>query len=218
MLGWKLERRGSAPLRILCLGAHSDDIEIGVGGAILKLLAESRRVALRWVVFSASRERAREARRSAEAFLAGAHSMEIRVEAFRESYFPGELAPIKDCFEGLKQGFEPDLIFTHARDDRHQDHRVLSDLAWNTWRDHAILEYEIPKYDGDLGQPNFYFHLSRTLARRKADLIWRHFASQRPKQWFTKETLLSLMRIRGIESCAPDGYAEACTVRKAVMR
>jgi LmbE family N-acetylglucosaminyl deacetylase len=202
---------------ILCLGAHSDDIEIGCGGTILKLARDCSGLNVWWVVFSAEGDRSREARLSATKFLAGVARKKVVIRQFRGSYFPFEGAKIKDSFERLKRAFEPDLIFTHYRDDRHQDHRLLSDLAWNTFRDHLILEYEIPKYDGDLGAPNLFVLLDEELCRRKVEYVCRFFQTQRNKHWFTKETFLSLMRLRGIECASGTNYAEAFYCRKIVL-
>lgn len=197
--------------KVLCLGAHSDDIEIGCGGSLLKLVRENPEVEVRWIVFSAGGRRTLEAQRSAQDFLRNATRKKIVVKRFRTSFFPFEGKRIKECFETLKP-FHPDLVFTHYRDDRHQDHRVLSDLAWNTFRNHLILEFEVPKYDGDFGIPNLFIPLSPSQAKEKADYLCRHFQSQSNKHWFSKETFLALMRLRGIECCAE--YAEAFYARK----
>jgi LmbE family N-acetylglucosaminyl deacetylase len=206
-----------AARRILCLGAHSDDIEIGVGGSLLKLIEQLSDIEICWVVFSAPGSRSEEAQRSADDFLAGAARKQVRIGSFRESYFPSEWPSIKDWFEEIKAKFDPDLVFTHYRDDRHQDHRVLSDLAWNTFRNHLILEYEILKYDGDLGQPNFFIPLSEQLCDRKIDLLMKHFKTQSTKHWFTGDTFEAMHRIRGIECASPTGRAEAFYCRKIVL-
>jgi len=200
--------------RVLCLGAHPDDIEIGCGGTILNLVKANPATEFYWVVVSGNTSRRAEARSSAKAFLQGARVKRARTERFRESYFPSQWAAVKDCFESIRKEFDPDLVLTHYREDRHQDHRVLSDLAWNTFRDHLILEYEILKYDGDLGTPNLYIPLSKEIARRKISLLTKHFRSQARKHWFTQEAFLSLMRIRGIECAARECYAEAYYGRK----
>jgi len=205
------------PLRVLCLGAHCDDIEIGCGGTVLRLVEAFPSAAVHWVVLSSNGERREEALRSAAGFLDGVRRREIAVEAFRESYFPWIGADIKDYFEGLKGRVGPDLILTHHRDDRHQDHRVVCDLTWNTFRDHLILEYEIPKYDGDLGSPNLYVPLSRATARRKVGLLLEHFPSQRARRWFDEDTFLGLMRLRGMEANAPERFAEGFYGRKVVV-
>jgi LmbE family N-acetylglucosaminyl deacetylase len=202
-------------LRILGLGAHADDLEIGCGGTTLRLLKDFPAAEVRWVIFSGTAVRRREARASAAEFLSAAGRSRLQCFTFRESFFPDPWSAIKRRFEALRREFEPDLVFTHTRDDRHQDHRVLSDLAWNTFRDHLILEYEIPKFDGDLGQPNLFVPLSTEQAQHKAAAVVRHFASQRSKHWFTEETFLGLMRIRGVECAAP--YAEAFVCRKGVL-
>lgn len=207
----------SRPLKVLCLGAHSDDIEIGVGGSILQWLASGRQLHFTWVVFSAAKsEREVEARRSAELFLRGAAGYEVIVKGFRDGFYPYHGASVKDEFEALKKVISPDLIFTHYRDDRHQDHRTISDLTWNTWRDHMILEYEVPKYDGDLGQPNLFVPLDTDIAEKKSKLICELFQTQANKAWLTEDTFMGLMRIRGIE-CA-QRFAEAFYVRKLVFK
>lgn len=203
--------------RVLCLGAHSDDIEIGCGGTILRLIAANPKLVVRWQVFSASGPRRQEARSSAAAFLAGVPQRKIVISKFRESYFPQDWSRIKDEFEKVKSQFEPDLVLTHWRNDRHQDHRVVSDLTWNTFRNHLVLEYEIPKYDGDLGQPNLYVAIDETLVRRKVELILRHFQSQGHRHWFTGDTFRSLMRLRGVECGPRTRYAEAFHSRKLVV-
>jgi LmbE family N-acetylglucosaminyl deacetylase len=207
--------RGQKPLRLLCLGAHSDDIEIGCGGLVLWLAAR-RRIHVDWVVFSASGQREREARRGARLFLQKAASRNVVTKAFRDGFFPYDPG-IKETFEELKRETTPDLVVTHYRHDRHQDHRVLSDLAWNTWRDHLVLEYEIPKFDGDLGSPNVFVPLDRETCERKARHLTAAFGSQRDKHWFSAETFLGLMRLRGMECRAPGGYAEAFYGRKLVL-
>lgn len=203
--------------RILCLGAHCDDIEIGCGGALLKLSATHPHLHVDWIVFSSNAERAREATASAEAFLAGVQSKRIQILDFRDSFFPYHGLAIKEHFERLKSECDPDWIFTHYRHDLHQDHRVLNELTWNTFRNHFILEYEIPKYDGDLGSPNFFIHLDEVTCQTKIAYLMRHFQSQENKHWFTEETFLAILRLRGIESRAPSQHAEAFHVRKAVI-
>jgi LmbE family N-acetylglucosaminyl deacetylase len=210
-------RLGEGPLRILCLGAHSDDLEIGCGGSLLRLLGERPGSSVHWVVFAAGPEREREARASAADVLAGAAQQTVVVEAFRESYFPYVGAAIKDRFERLKREVEPDLVFTHRRADEHQDHRLVAELTWNSFRDHLIAEYEIPKYEGDLGAPNLFIPLAEALARRKVELILRHFKSQAARRWFRARTFEAVMSLRGIECSAPDGWAEAFYVRKLLV-
>jgi LmbE family N-acetylglucosaminyl deacetylase len=212
-----LLRGSSGPIRVLCLGAHSDDIEIGCGGFILHLLRSRRAVDVDWVVFSAHGRREDEARRSARQFLRGARRRRVLISGFRDGFFPHEGAAIKEVFEELKS-VDPDLVLTHYRDDRHQDHRVLSDLAWNTFRNHLVLEYEIPKYDGDLGSPNCFVPLDRGTCDRKVRYLRSAFGTQRAKHWFEGETFLGLMRLRGMECRAPHGYAEAFYARKVVLR
>ena len=216
MLQIGLDGSGGSPLRVLCLGAHSDDVEIGCGGTLMKLIAGRRPVVVHWVVFSATGQRAIEARASAATFLAGAEQT-VEVAAFRDGFFPYVGADVKQFFEDLKPRCSPDLIFTHYRDDRHQDHRLIADLTWNTFRDHLILEYEIPKYDGDLGTPNVFVHLDQATCQRKVQGIVETFQTQQNRHWFTADTFLALLRLRGIESAAPGGYAEAFYSRKVVF-
>lgn len=217
MLPLCLGSSSKAPLHVLCLGAHSDDIEIGCGGTILKLLAERTEVHCHWVVFSSDARREQEARTSAAEFLKGARRSEILVKQFRNGYFPFVGDAVKDYFEELKKTVSPDLVFTHYRDDRHQDHRVVSDLTWNTFRNHLILEYEIPKYDGDLGSPTFFVPLRETECREKIRILQTAFGSQRDKHWFDEDTFRALMRLRGMESCAESFHAEAFYSRKLVL-
>jgi LmbE family N-acetylglucosaminyl deacetylase len=217
MLSFALALAHTRPLRVLCIGAHSDDIEIGCAGALLTWLRASRPVHMTWVVLSAAGARATEARRSAHALLRGAGSLDVRLGEFRDGYFPAQYEDIKLYFEALKLRVTPDLILTHRLEDRHQDHRMAGELTWNTWRDTLILEYEIPKYEGDLGQPNLFVPLSAPVARRKATHLMRHFGTQRSRTWFSQDTFLSLARLRGIEGRAPSGFAEAFHVRKMLF-
>jgi LmbE family N-acetylglucosaminyl deacetylase len=205
------------PRRVLCLGAHCDDIEIGCGGTILRLLRQDPECEVYWNVFSSTPVRKREAVKSAGLFLNGAKSKNVAIGRHRDSYFPSLYGRIKADFERLKKEFAPDLVLTHYRHDLHQDHRLLSELTWNTFRSHLILEYEIPKYDGDLGSPNFFVGLDRETCKRKAKYICESFASQRAKHWFTADTFLALQRLRGIESNAPDGFAEGFHCRKFLL-
>lgn len=205
------------PLQILCLGAHGDDIEIGCGGTILRLLSEHSNVEIYWVVFSSSGRRSGETVTSAKKFLDGAKSHEIVIENFEDGFFPYEGAKLKRYFEKLKKRATPDLIFSHYRHDLHQDHRLLSELTWNTFRDHLILEYEVIKYDGDLGTPNFFVHLSEPICRKKIGYIMSSFKSQKNKDWFTPEAFFSILRIRGIESKAPEKLAEGFYARKLII-
>lgn len=217
MLKTLFESKGPAPFKVLCLGAHCDDLEIGCGGTILTLVDRFKgEIEFHWAVFSSTPERAREEHSCAELFLQGAKQKTIVIDNHRDGFFPYIGGTIKDSFEELKQTFNPDLIFTHYRDDRHQDHRIVSELTWNTYRDHFILEYEIPKYDGDLGSPSFFVHLDEATCRKRNTYILDSFVSQRGKHWFDEETFLALSRLRGMESAAPGRYAEAFYCRKAV--
>ena len=208
----------AGPFKVLCLGAHADDIEIGCGGLILSLIKSGRPLDVTWVVFSARAQREREARRGAAAFLKGAAHTRVIIKQFRDGHFPYAGAAVKAVFETLKKETTPDLVLTHYREDRHQDHRVLSDLAWNTFRDHLILEYEIPKFDGDLASPNCFVTLDRATCARKVKYIQSVFGTQRDKHWFSEETFKALMRLRGMECRAPDGYAEGFYARKMVLK
>ncbi len=201
-------------LSVLCLGAHSDDIEIGAGATLLSLMARGVRLDVLWCVLSGEGKREREARSSAADFLSEAENAKVEVMPFRDGFFPEQGESIKSWFEMLKTRVAPDLILTHRRDDAHQDHRAVCRLTWNTFRDHSILEYEIPKWDGDLGQPNVYLPISASVLQRKIDLLDTHFGSQRSKQWFDAETFRGLARLRGMECHAPERYAEAFVARK----
>jgi len=216
MLNLKFFAQNREP-KILCLGAHADDIEIGCGGTILRLINEVPEAQFHWVVFSGDAKRAQEAHQSANLFLKEIRLKTITIQNFRESYFPFIGADIKDFFEKLKKDFAPDLIFTHHSKDAHQDHRLVSDLTWNTFRDHLIIEYEIPKYDGDLGNPNTYVYLDEAVVQKKVESTCAIFQSQSKKQWFTEDTFRSILRIRGVESNSPSKYAEAFYCRKMVF-
>ena len=212
-----LPDRGDGTLRVLALGCHSDDIEIGAGATLLHLLnLYGEGLDVRWVVFGARGERGDEARASA-ADLLGATRVSVDIHGFRDAYFPYFGAEVKDVFESLKDEPPPDLILTHHRADLHQDHRLLCELTWNTFRDHLVLEYEIPKYDGDLGHPNLFVPVSEEHCRRKVEVLLRHFGSQRSKHWFTEDLFLGLMRLRGAECHSPTGYAEAFHGRKLLL-
>jgi len=205
------------PLRLLCLGAHADDVEIGCGGTVLRLLSEHPASTCRWIVFSGSGERAREARESANRFLAASAERRVEVLALSDGRFPTALSEIKDTLERVKGEFNPDVTFTHHREDRHQDHRTVSDATWQTFRDHFILEYEVPKYDADLSSPNFFVPLSDGQARKKVNALMRYFATQRNKQWFSEDLFYALMRIRSIEGASPTRHAEAFHCRKMLL-
>ena len=204
--------------RVLALGAHPDDIEIGCGGTLLRLAAERPDLEVTWAVFAATPERAQEARASAAGFLAGlATPPRVVVHDFRDGFLPYSGAAVKERFEELKRAAAPDLVLTHYRDDRHQDHRLVSELTWNTWRNHLILEYEIPKYDGDFGSPNVFATLPAATLERKIALLLEHFPTQAGKPWFTEDLFRAVARIRGMESVAPERFAEAFYCRKAVF-
>lgn len=208
-----LDRRGDRPLRVVAIGSHADDLEIGCGGTLLALAERHPAMEVRWIVLSAKGHRADEARASAESLLDGA---EVAVELceFRDGFFPHEIGAIKEFFEQVKWGPDPDLIFTHYGEDRHQDHQTVSELTWNTFRDHLILEYEVPKYDGDFGAPNFFVELSEATCQRKVDHLLEHFGSQANKHWFTEDLFFATLRIRGMEARSRTRFAEAFYARK----
>ena len=202
---------------ILCLGSHADDIEIGCGGTILKFLDQNDNIDVHWVVLSGSKQRAGEARQSAEAFLANVHKSRVVIKEFRDSCFPYCGEEIKEFFFELQREVSPDVIFTHRREDMHQDHRLVSELTWSTFRDHLILEYEIPKYEGDLGTPNIFVPLEKNTCERKVATIVNSFRSQQDKPWFTENTFWSLLRIRGTEASSPSQFAEGLYCRKLTL-
>ena len=205
---------GDAPVRrVLAVGAHADDIEIGCGATLLAL-QRAYEVEVTWVILSTDDVRETEARASAAAFLADAASFELVCHGFRDGYLPHSGGEVKDVFEALKAELNPQVVFTHTRNDLHQDHRLVCELTWNTWREHLILEYEIPKYDGDLATPNVFVPVPEELAREKVRLLLDAFPSQRGKPWFDDELFLGLMRLRGMEARSQSRYAEAFTCRK----
>ena len=217
MLKFKLQTQSDGKLNLLCLGAHCDDIEIGCGGTILRLLDENHNVDAHWLVFCANDTRATEARESADLFLEKAKNKTVTINDFRDGFFPYIGAEIKEYFEILKREFNPDIIFTHCRNDLHQDHRLICELTWNTFRDHLILEYEIMKYEGDLGHPNYFVHLSEETCAKKVEYIRKCFTTQANRNWFSDDVFCSLLRLRGIESCAPCRYSEAFYCRKIIV-
>lgn len=217
MLPLTLGSEPTRPLSILCLGAHSDDIEIGCGGTLMRLLANRPGSSVRWVVFSANEQRAAEARASAADFAADAGDLEVTVLDFRESYFPYQGAEIKDALAGIANEVTPDVVFSHRRDDVHQDHHTLAGLTWNHFRNHLVLEYEIAKYEGDLGQPNLFVTLDADLVEAKIAKLHHHFGTQQDKAWFSADTFRGLMAIRGVECNAPSHFAEAFHLRKGLV-
>jgi LmbE family N-acetylglucosaminyl deacetylase len=217
MLPLQIGRAEAAPARVLAIGAHPDDIEIGCAGTVLKLIEQDAVSEVRWVVLSGEGERADEARRSAEALLDEVPRSEVVLRDFPDGFFPYEGQRIKDYFEQLKADFSPEVVFTHQRGDLHQDHRLSCELTWNTFRDHLILEYEVPKYDGDMSAPNAFVPIEERLQRRKIDHLMSHFGSQLSKRWFKEELFSSLLRLRGMECNSPSSYAEAFFCRKAVL-
>ncbi len=204
-------------LKILALGAHCDDIEIGCGGTLLKLIEDYPIAHIKWLVFASNERRKQEAVDAANMFLEDVSDKEIKVFSYRDAFLPHSSLEIKEEFEQIKHQFNPDLIFTHYREDRHQDHRLISDLTWNTWRNHLILEYEIPKYDGDLGHPSLFVHLGKRQVEKKIHILQKCYDSQAKKHWFDEETFKALMRIRGMESANADKYSEAFHVRKIIL-
>ncbi len=217
MLPLGLAEPAGEPLEILCIGAHCDDIEIGCGGTVLRLVQQFPTARFRWIVLSSDDERAAEAQRAAEYFLQGAGKQDIRIERFRNGYFPWAGAEIKDYLEALKADVAPHLILTHHRHDAHQDHRIVAELTWNTWRNHLILEYEIPKYDGDLGSPNVLIALDAETAERKIAGLMEHFPSQQERAWFDPDLFRAVLRVRGMEANAPARLAEGFYATKVVL-
>jgi LmbE family N-acetylglucosaminyl deacetylase len=218
MLTLNLPQNGTSRFKILCLGCHSDDIEIGCGGTILQWLSSYKDLEVIWVVFSSGgSEREKEARAGAELFLEQAKKRDVMIKDFRDGFFPFDGKNIKTVFEDELKKTSPDVILTHNRKDAHQDHRQIAELTWNTFRDHLILEYEIPKYDGDLGQPNLFVHLNAEASKKKVSYLMKAFQSQHGKHWFQEDTFFSLMRLRGMECNAPSGHAEAFYCRKALV-
>jgi LmbE family N-acetylglucosaminyl deacetylase len=212
-----LEQGPNKGPQVLCLGAHSDDIEIGCGGTILRLATQYPECVFHWVVFSTVGVREAEAQRAAAMFVGPTQLMRPLLKTFQDGFMPFVGAEVKAVFEELKQRISPDIIFTHNRMDAHQDHRVISELTWNTFRDHLVLEYEIPKYDGDLGQPSVFVPLDSAVCQKKVENVMEAFQSQHCKRWFQRETFFSLMRLRGMECNAPSGYAEAFYCRKLIL-
>lgn len=204
-----------APLDILCIGAHCDDIEIGAGGTLLKLMDSYEIGQLTWVVLASNEHRKKEAQKSAEKFLSGVSNKSIIINSYRDGFLPFQAVEIKEYFEKIRKEISPDIIFSHYREDRHQDHRLISDLTWNTWRNNLILEYEIPKYDGDLGNPNFYVSLNEEFINKKNSIIIENYISQQTKHWFCDSTFRALPRLRGMESAT--NFAEAFFARKIVL-
>ena len=197
--------------RLLCIGAHSDDIEIGCGATVLRLLRESPGVRVTWAVFCGGGERGDEARAAAEEILGDADA-DVRMFEFRDAHLPGHWLGAKAAMGELRAS-EPELILTHRHDDAHQDHRLLGELTMQAFRDHSVLGYEIPKYDGDLGRPTVYAPASEADFQRKLDAL-KHFRSQLDKHWFDDATFRGLARVRGLECAAPSGLAEAFYPRK----
>ncbi|MFZ0273533.1 MAG: PIG-L deacetylase family protein [Acidobacteriaceae bacterium] len=217
MIKLNLDAKKDGALKVLCLGSHSDDIEIGCGGTILRLIDQYPKCTFQWVVFNAMGVRKAEAQKAAECF-AGADRLErVLLKEFPDGFMPFVGSEVKATFEELKQKIDPDLIFTHQSCDAHQDHRLLSELTWNTFRNHFILEYEIPKYDGDMGRPSVFVPLTREMCQAKVSHLIEAFVSQRSRSWFQESTFHSLMRLRGMECNSPSGYAEAFYCRKLVL-
>ena len=217
MLTLELPPQAGGGHRVLALGAHADDLEIGCGGTVLRLAAAGLLAEVWWIVLSGDEIRAREADLSAGAFLEGVPRANIVLRRFRDGFFPYHGGKIKEFFEQLKLDFQPDIVFTHRRDDLHQDHRLLCELTWNTFRNHLILEYEVPKYDGDLRSPNVFVELSEETCRRKVETLTRSFPSQAHRAWFRDDVFWSLLRLRGLECVSATGYAEGFDCRKMVL-
>jgi LmbE family N-acetylglucosaminyl deacetylase len=214
MLGLTLAPEAVGARRVLAIGCHPDDIEIGCGGTLLALTRAQPELEVTWVVLSAHGARADEARSSASAFLAAAGVGDVRLFEHPDAFMPHVAAAVKETFESLKE-LEPDLVLTHAGSDLHQDHRLASQLTWQTFRDHLILEFEIPKYDGDRGSPNVFVPLSDEIVEEKLSLMSEHHASQTTKHWFDEELFRGLLRFRGMESATR--YAESFFARKLTL-
>ncbi len=217
MLKLGLGKDSREPFTILCLGAHADDIEIGCGGTLLHLTEGDTKIMFHWVVFSATGKRGEEARKAAGLFTAGCDK-EVVVKEYRDGFLPHSGAQVKEFFEELKGRVNPDLIFTHWQGDAHQDHRMICELTWNTFRNHLILEYEVPKYDGDMGRTNIFVPLAAPIVDQKLSCLFEAFRTQATKPWFDRELFKGLMRIRGMEANSPSGYAEAFHCRKLVVQ
>lgn len=217
MIPLLLARDPSEPVKVTCLGAHCDDIEIGCGGTLLALREQFPHLEMRWLILSSDEVRAGEARASAARFGVEDVSKQVQVETFRDGYLPYEGAAVKQAIHDHRGTFEPDVVFTHYRDDRHQDHRMVSDVTWNAYRDHLVLEYEIPKWDGDVGVPNVFMPLSENQVETKLDILYDTYVSQHEKDWFQPNAFRGLMAVRGVEARAPSGYAEAFHARKLVL-
>ena len=203
--------------RVLCLGCHPDDIEIGCGGALLRLFEENPAVEVLWAVLSGDEIRAQEARVSADRWLAALSAKEVVQASFPDRFFPAQAEQVKRYIHGIAERFSPDVIFTHRRDDAHQDHRLVAEITWSAFRNDLILEYEIPKYDGDLGNPNIFVELDKSGAQRKVSALMECFESQRTKPWFSEDVFWALMRLRGLECNSPTNYAEGFYCRKLVI-
>lgn len=183
----------------------------------MTLLARGYKLDVTWAVMSAAGERATEAGRSAKALLRRAVSLQLHMGDLPDSQFPAEFARAKQFMNDVRDSCQPDLVFTHWLDDRHQDHRLVGELTWQTWRDHLILEYDVPKFEGDLFCPNAFVPLSRSVAQRKSNHLMRYFGSQRAKYWFTSDTFMALSRLRGVACRSESGYAEGFNVRKILL-
>lgn len=218
MIGLLPDRGSGETLKVTCLGAHCDDIEIGCGGTLLALRKRHPNLELRWLILSSDELRASEARKSAARFGVEDVAKQVQIETFRDGYLPWEGAAVKQAIHDHSRSFEPHIVFTHFRDDRHQDHRLVSDVTWNAYRDHLVLEYEIPKWDGDLGRPNVYMPLEHEEVEAKLEILHEVYASQLEKDWFQPEAFRGLMAVRGVESRAGSGHAEAFHARKLVLR
>lgn len=208
---------GDRPLRVLCIGAHCDDIEIGCGATLATLARGEAEAVVDWVILSGTEQRQGESRAAMRALLGDAARGQLLFGDFEDGRFPAEYGRLKDFFEELKSLEVPDLILTHERDDRHQDHRICNEMVWSTFRDQVVLEFEIPKWDGGLGNPSVYVPVTREAAGLKVDALLSCHGSQRHRDWFTRSTFESLMRLRGIECRATAGLAEAFHARKLVL-
>lgn len=216
MIGLQLPADLRDPV-VLCLGAHCDDIEIGCAGTLMTLSERHPLLKMHWVVFTAEGQREAETRAAAQLLARRPDQITVDVHALPPSWLPTRWSEAKEIMEGVRRRWQPHLVFTHRLEDRHQDHRTIAELTWNSFRDHLVLEYEISKYEGDLGQPNLYVPLSRRVAEAKVNMLMQCFPSQHGHDWFDADTFNGLMRLRGLECRAPERYAEAFHARKLIL-
>jgi LmbE family N-acetylglucosaminyl deacetylase len=214
MINFRLEPQAEAPLSVLAVGAHPDDVEIAVGGALLSLAGRHPGLHLRYVLLTGSPERQQEARAAARAFSPGA-DLEVDLHDLPEGRLPAVWGQVKEVIEGVARSFKPDVIFAPSSGDAHQDHRTIGEIVPTAFRDQVYLAYEVPKWDGDMPRSNTYFPLTDEVVRRKVELLDKCYPSQQGRDWWGEETFLALARLRGVECHAR--YAEAFTCSKLVV-